>query len=232
MSSVFLQGNFCWAEQEAMLIGDINNDNSVVSAGSFKMRKHQIISGEIYPHPELETLSLELCNTNQSIQVKKFTQSLQSILGWSYESSEKHIYPGWMTQISALGSRSKEEDEGKSNYQAGTDFEDIVRQSLEFLGFKVDYAHRGGAGGLDLFCSEPYPLVGECKSGKKIPNDTAVQLLNLGTLRLEDKKSFDESIKLIIGPGEATEQLNKAAKVHNMAIINPSTLEKLVQLHY
>jgi hypothetical protein len=95
----------------------------------------------------------------------------------------------------------------------------------------VDYSHRGGAGGIDIFCSEPYALVGECKSGKKIPNETAVQLLNLGTLRLEDKETFSKAAKLIIGPGEPTEQLRKAAKVHGMAIINPATLEKLVKVH-
>ena len=73
-------------------------------------------------------------------------------------------------------------------------------------------------------------MVSECKSGKKIPNDTAVQLLNLGTLRLKSQELFKQATKLIIGPGETTTQLNDAAKVHNMAIINPETLEKLVQL--
>ncbi|HEY9596719.1 MAG TPA: DUF1802 family protein, partial [Cyanophyceae cyanobacterium] len=78
----------------------------------------------------------------------------------------------WIRNIVHLGTRSKELDEGKSNYQAGTDFENIVRQSLEFLGFGIDESHKGGAGGLDLFCSRPYPLVGECKAGKRIPSGT------------------------------------------------------------
>jgi hypothetical protein len=225
-------GDFCWAEEESQIFGDINVDFPIVSAGSFKMRKHQIISGEVYPYTELEKLNIELYSENQAPHIRKFSESLKSILGWSYGKGEYGVYPDWMTEITSLGNRSKEEDAGISNYQAGTDFENIVRKSLEFLGFKVDYAHKGGAGGLDLFCSKPYSLVGECKSGKRIPNDTAVQLLNLGTLRLENKKEFDESVKLIIGPGTPTEQLNKAAKVHNMAVINPSTLEKLVQLHY
>lgn len=100
------------------------------------------------------------------------------------------------------------------------------------MGFKIDYAHRGGAGGLDLSCSEPYTLIGECKSGRKIPNDTAIQLLNLGTLRLSNKETFNKAVKIIIGPGSPTDQLEKAAKVHGMAIINPYTLEKLVHLQY
>lgn len=119
-------------------------------------------------------------------------------------------------------------DEGRSNYQAGTDFENVVRDSLDFLGFTVDRTHKGGAGGLDLFCSQPYPLFGECKAGKKIPNDTAVQLLNLGSLHRLDV--FNQAVKLIIGPGEPTNQLKEAATVHSMAIINPETLEKLVKL--
>ena len=129
-----------------------------------------------------------------------------------------------------MGNRTKELDTDKSNYQAGTDFEIVVRDSLEFLGSTTDYAHKGGAGGLDLLCSKPYPLVGECKSGKKIPNDTAVQLLNLGTLRLQDKETLAKATKLIIGPGVPTTQLMDAAKVHGMAIMNPETLEKLVKL--
>jgi|JFJP01.1.fsa_nt_gi hypothetical protein len=134
----------------------------------------------------------------------------------------------WIQTISTLGDRSIETDTGKNNWQAGTDFENIVKKGLEFLGFTVDYAHKGGAGGLDLLCLEPYALFGECKAGKKVPNDTAVQLLNLGTLRRKDL--FPEAVKLIIGAGKLTPQLEEAAKVHGMAIINAVTLQKLVEL--
>ena len=134
----------------------------------------------------------------------------------------------WIKTISTLGDRSIETDTGKTNWKAGTDFENIVRKALEFLGFKADYTHKGGAGGLDLLCLEPYALFGECKAGKKIPNDTAVQLLNLGTLRRGDL--FPKAVKLIIGAGKPTPQLEDAAKVHGMAIINAVTLQKLVEL--
>jgi hypothetical protein len=87
----------------------------------------------------------------------------------------------WIYEITRLADRSIELDTGtKSNYQAGTDFENSVRRSLEFLGFVVDEAHRGGAGGLDLYCSHPFPLVAECKSGKSMPNGSVEQLLKLG----------------------------------------------------
>jgi len=134
----------------------------------------------------------------------------------------------WIQTISTLGDRSIETDTGKNNWQAGTDFENIVKRGLEFLGFTVDYTHKGGAGGLDLLCLEPYALFGECKAGKKVPNDTAVQLLNLGTLRRKDL--FPKAVKLIIGAGTSTHQLEEAAKVHGMAIINAVTLQKLVEL--
>ncbi len=57
-----------------------------------------------------------------------------------------------------------------------------------------------------------------------------MQLLNLGTLRLQSQELFEQATKLIIGPGEPTTQLKDAAKVHSMTIINPETLEKLVKL--
>ena len=187
-------------------------------------------------HPELVELEAELTSSLYAdySATQTLIADLKPILGWrpTKPPQKDSTDAAWITQIAALGERSKELDQGKSNYQAGTDFEIAVRNSLEFLGFKIDYAHRGGAGGLDLSCSEPYLLIGECKSGKKIPNDTAVQLLNLGTLRLENKEAFKRATKLIIGPGKPTEQLEKAALVHGMSILSPYTLEKLVQLQH
>jgi hypothetical protein len=200
---------------------------------AFAQRKRQLENLEPPEHPELEELHRAialLAITNPD--VKAFVNEIESFLGWADNTitHQPDSSLDWISEIATLGNRSKEQDEGKSNYQAGTDFENVVRDSLEFLGFKIDYSHKGGAGGLDLFCSAPYPLVGECKAGKKIPNDTAVQLLNLGTLRLQNETLLKQAAKLIIGPGEPTNQLEDAAKVHHMAIINPETLEKLVKL--
>lgn len=181
-------------------------------------------------HPELEALDDKI--SQLMLPESQFLQDhIEIFLGWkSPQLPEISPELNWINDINKLGNRSQEEDTGKSNYQAGTDFENIVKKSLEFLGFTIDYAHKGGAGGLDLFCSQPYPLVGECKAGKKIPNNTAVQLLNLGTLRLKDENLLKQVTKLIIGPGDPTQQLIDAAKVHHIAIINPMTLEKLVKL--
>ncbi|MFN5261231.1 MAG: DUF1802 family protein, partial [Pseudanabaena sp.] len=113
----------------------------------------------------------------------------------------------WIKTISKLGDRSIKEDKGKSNYQAGTDFENIVKDSLEFLGFTIDEAHKGGAGGLDLFCSKPYPLTGECKAGKSIPNGAVKQLVALGGAHLGVDKFIKSSVKLVIGAGNPTDPM-------------------------
>ncbi|BAZ14045.1 hypothetical protein NIES4071_58850 [Calothrix sp. NIES-4071] len=228
-------GTFYWAKAEDLINMASENDTPVVSNVSFNKRKTILLSGKAYPNTGIEALLFQceqILDKNSS--AKQFSYDIQKFLGWIDEKPAKEVNPNlaWINDIAALGNRSKQEDEGKSNYQAGTDFENVVRNSLEFLGFTIDYYHKGGAGGLDLFCSKPYALVGECKAGKKIPNDTAVQLLNLATLRLQNQELFKQATKLIIGPGEATTQLEEAAKLHGMAIINPETLEKLVKLQH
>ncbi|GAA6618543.1 DUF1802 family protein [Scytonema sp. NUACC26] len=211
----------------------ISEANPVLSARIFAIRKQQLEKLQPPQHPELEKLQSALASfaiTNPA--AKQLDKNVKVLLGWSIEEDTQppNLDLTWINDIAALGDRSIEQDEGKNNYQAGTDFENIVRKSLEFLGFTVDYFHKGGAGGVDVFCSKPYPLVGECKAGKKIPNPTAVQLLNLGTLRLKSQELFKQSAKLIIGPGEPTTQLKDAAIIQGMAIINPQTLEQLVKL--
>lgn len=212
---------------------DTTGSIPVLSDRIFAQRRHQLENLEPPPHPELEELQgLVSQFSEENTEAKELDRDLKNFLGWSsdFVSLNRDSNLDWINTIAALGNRSKDLDTGKSNYQAGTDFENIVRDSLECLGFTVDYAHKGGAGGLDLFCSQPYPLVIECKAGNKIPNDTAVQLLNLGTLRIQDEKLLQKTTKLIIGPGTPTSQLNDAAKVHGMAILKPETLEKLVKL--
>ncbi|MEL0588181.1 MAG: DUF1802 family protein [Planktothrix rubescens PR222] len=218
----------------------VDESQAILDDNNFERQYRKIFNRQPPEHPELEELENAIAQfqTNSLSQEEQLGLNLlqaniHQLLGWKTSKPANLTNDSslnWINEIAAFGNRSKELDEGKSNYQAGTDFENIVKQSLEFLGFTIDYAHKGGAGGLDLFCSQPYPLVGECKAGRKIPNDTAVQLLNLGTLRLNDEKLLKDTIKLIIGPGEPTQQLNKAAKVHSMTIINPETLEKLVKL--
>ncbi|MDX2254512.1 MAG: DUF1802 family protein [Pseudanabaenaceae cyanobacterium bins.39] len=135
----------------------------------------------------------------------------------------------WIKTISTLGDRSIEQDQGKSTYQAGTDFENIAKQGLEFLGFTIDESHKGGAGGLDLFCLKPYPLTGECKAGKSIPSGTTEELLKLGGMRL-GRDRFLESKKLIIGAGKVSNDVITASHEWKVSIIKAMTLQKLVEL--
>ncbi|MBE9000178.1 DUF1802 family protein [Nostoc sp. LEGE 12447] len=209
----------------------VSEANPVINDRTFAQRKRQLEKLEPPLHHELEELQSAIASLSISQPAAKLLDDdIKVFLGWSSGKLIKQPNPdlAWINDIAKLGDRSIELEEKKSNYQAGTDFENVVRDSLELLGFTIDYAHKGGAGGLDLFCSKPYPLFGECKAGRKIPNDTAVQLLNLGMLRRPDL--FNQAAKLIIGPGEPTTQLQDAAKIQGMAIINPETLEKLVKL--
>ncbi len=134
----------------------------------------------------------------------------------------------WIKTIADLGNRAKE-DQPKSSYQAGTDFENITTQALAFLGFKIEEAYHGGAGGLDLYCSAPYPLVVECKSGKSIPTNTCQELINL-TVKHLGKNKLVESKQLIIGPGEPTKDVRQSAIQSEISIMKPETLQKLAEL--
>ncbi|HIK14904.1 MAG TPA: DUF1802 family protein [Leptolyngbyaceae cyanobacterium M33_DOE_097] len=207
-----------------------NHSTPVLINEFFDQRKQQLINLEAPLHPELEELQ-EAVSKLDSHQGRDLDEYLQNFLGWKSISSKKRSSEdlNWIYEIDSLGKRSKELDEGKNNYQAGTDFENIVHQSLAFLGFKVDASHSGGAGGLDLFCSEPYQLVGECKAGKKIPRDTTQQLVRLGGMHL-GAEHFLTSKKLIIGPGNPTSDVLKAAAQWKVSIMNPMSLEKLVHL--
>jgi hypothetical protein len=149
----------------------------------------------------------------------------------SSSKSEKYqsLDLSWIQTISTLGDRSIEQDQGKSTYQAGTDFENIAKQGLEFLGFTIDESHKGGAGGLDLFCSQPYPLTGECKAGKSVPSGTTEELIKLGGMRLGTDR-FLESKKLIIGAGKVSKDVITASHEWKVSIIKAMTLQKLVEL--
>jgi len=153
------------------------------------------------------------------------------IHGWLKHSKRKiKNIPDWIETMEPLGTRSIEEDNGKSNGKAGADFENIVKKSLGYLGFTIDEEHKGGAGGLDLYCSAPFPLVGECKSGKKIPNTTVQQLSGLGITKLEHK-GYQNAAKVIIGPGKPSTQTKEGAKSHHVLIMSPDMLQDLVRLH-
>lgn len=208
----------------------VSDANPVLSDRIFTQRQHQLEKLEPPTHPQLEELLGALASVTNPA-AKQLETDIKVFLGWSSEQFVKQTDSdlAWINDIAKLGDRSIELEEKKSNYQAGTDFEIIVRRSLEFLGFKIEEAYKGGAGGLDLFCSQPYPLVCECKAGKLIPSRTVEELLKLGGMHL-GKSQLLTSAKLIIGPGKPSSDTLKASKEWEVSIINAMTLQKLVEL--
>ncbi|MEH2120884.1 DUF1802 family protein [Nostoc sp.] len=209
----------------------VSVDLPVLTDRTFAQRKQQLEKLEPPLHPELEELQSAIASlTISQPAAKQLDDDIKIFLGWSSDKLIKQPDPNlaWINDIAKLGDRSIEQDEKKSNYQAGTDFENIARQSLEFLGFKVESAYKGGAGGLDLYCSKPYPIVCECKAGKLIPSRTVEELLKLGGMHL-GKTQLLTSAKLVIGPGNPSTDTLKAAKEWEVSIINAMTLQKLVQ---
>lgn len=201
-----------------------------LSEDFFNKRKNQLISLEMPLHPELEKLQ-EAVAQLPGCNAERFSQYVQSFLGWVDSSFTYQVNSEleWVKKISMLGDRSIEQITGdKSHYQAGTDFEIIVRNSLKSIGFQVEEVHQGGAGGIDVFCSHPYPLICECKCGKGIPGSTAYELDKLADVHFE--KNLENVVKLIIGSGKPTPQLNTVAQRRGISIINPMTLQKLVEL--
>ncbi|MFM6220501.1 MAG: DUF1802 family protein [Dolichospermum sp.] len=225
-------GSFYWTKSEDIISNANENDIAVVSDSSFSQRKSLILSGNISPYQNIEALQFKCENISETNRdIEKLNHDIKQFLGWYSVPPIPKLDQSlaWIKTIAALGDRSIELEDKKSNYQAGTDFEKISRQSLEFLGFNVENAYKGGAGGLDLYCSQPYPLVCECKAGKSIPSRTVQELIKLGGMHL-GREQFINSAKLVIGPGNATSDNLKSSKEWKVSIIKAMTLQKLVEL--
>lgn len=211
---------------------EIKNPIPLFSDHLFQKRKQEIKSRRPSEHSKLENLQIslnQLSITDPLAQI--LNQQIQAFLGYTDNTpiTLNNQNLSWISTIAALGDRSIELEEKKTTYQAGTDFENIAKQGLEFLGFTIDESHKGGAGGLDLFCSKPYPLIGECKAGRSIPSGTTEELIKLGGMRLETE-NFRDSTKLIIGAGNPTPDVITAAYKWNVSIIKAMTLQRLVEL--
>ncbi|HEY9296978.1 MAG TPA: DUF1802 family protein, partial [Phormidium sp.] len=179
----------------------------VLSDRIFAQLRHQLEKLESPLHPELEELQsaiAQLALSNPAAE--SLNHHIQKFLGWA--TNQLNTLPedlAWIYTINDLGTATI-----GGNYEKGTAFEQIVHKSLAFLGFGVDPTAKGGAGGMDLYCTTPYPLVGECKAGKSIPDSTVEQLDRIGKRHL-GKEDYDIAVKLIIGPGEPTKYLKESA---------------------
>jgi hypothetical protein len=203
----------------------------VLNDHTFAQRKHQLENRQPPLHLELEELQSAIASLSISQPAaKQLDNDIKVFLGWSSDKLIKQPDPNlaWINDIAKLGDRSIELEDKKTNHEAGTDFEIIARRSLDFLGFKVEENYKGGAGGLDLYCSQPYPLVCECKAGKSIPDRAVEELDRIGKRHL--KENYLQAVRLIIGPGQPTKNLKESAQISQISIINVMTLQKLVEL--
>ncbi|MEH1815339.1 MAG: DUF1802 family protein [Nostoc sp.] len=209
----------------------ISEAKPVLNNHTFAQRKHQLENRQPPLHPELEELQSAIASlTISQPAAKQLDDYIKIFLGWGSDKLIKQpdANLAWINDIAKLGDRSIELEDKKTNHQAGTDFEIIARRSLDFLGFKVEENYKGGAGGLDLFCSQPYPLVCECKAGKSIPDRAVEELDRIGRRHL--KENYLQAVRLIIGPGQPTKNLKESAQISQISIINVMTLQKLVEL--
>lgn len=204
----------------------------VLSESVFNQRRHQLENRLPPLHPELEDLQsaiAQLANTNPD--AKEFEQDINTFLGWSSDNYTQQIDSdlAWIHKIAEVGNSSD-----------GQTFEKLVRKSLIKLGFtnsnrnpkaSLDPESTGGAGGIDVYCEAPYPVVGECKASKNesVPNSVTAQLIHLGVTHL-GQSQFDRSIKLIFAAGPLTEPARKAAVENKMNVMRPETLQSLVEL--
>ncbi|VXD25435.1 DUF1802 family protein [Planktothrix paucivesiculata] len=215
----------------------VDESQAILDDNNFERQYRKILNRQPPEHPELEELENAIAkypndhlSQKEQIGLQQLKANIHDFLGWKTASSlnSNPLDLEWIDKIVPLGNR-EHEPEGTSNYQAGTDFENIVHQSLKFLGFELDQNAKGGAGGMDLYCTKPYPMVGECKAGFTIPAGATQELIRLGGTHL-GQQLFNQAVKLIIGPGKPTPQVQKSAQEFKISIINSMTLEKLVKL--
>lgn len=204
----------------------VTSSSPVLSDRAFAERKRQLETLEPPLHPELEALHdtiAHLATTNP--QAKALEQDLKTFLGWAEYSNSTTPEPDllWISTISTIGNSSD-----------GHTFEKLVRKGLLKLGFSgsgLDPTATGGAGGMDFYGELPYPIVGECKATKTetVSDGTPAQLLRIGKNHL-GKEKYDRAVKLIVAAGELNSYAQRTAREHEMNVIRPETLQRLVEL--
>ncbi|MBM0740597.1 DUF1802 family protein [Phormidium sp. CLA17] len=202
----------------------------VLNGSVFNQRMKQLEELRPSLNPELEELQgivSQFASINPA--AKCLEKEVRVFLGWANDS--KKIQPDsdmtWITSIAKVGNSSD-----------GDLFEKLVRKSLVKLGFKnsnanpqasLDPSGCGGAGGLDFYCEEPYPIVGECKATKteSVPDSTPAQLVKLGLKHLEN---YDKCIKIIMAAGALNTHAKQTSVGNKMNVLRPETLQRLVEL--
>ena len=179
--------------------------------------------------PELEILQSAIDHYAQTdSKAKVFDNEIKVLLGWTDQQNSTAPVKK-VTSIIDAGNSSN-----------GDLFEKLVRQGFVDLGFTntlnnikaaLNPNAAGGAGGIDIYCEKPFPMVGECKAsqGERVPGGVAAQLITLGTNHLS-KDQFEASVKIIFASGKLTNFDENAVKKHQMNVMRPDTLQRLVNL--
>ncbi len=210
----------------------VASTNSIISDHWFIQRSQQIEKRQPPLHPGLEKLQIAVTFLkDRTLAARELDAKIRSFLGWSQDTFSPRFSPDliWIEKIAQVGNSSD-----------GNEFEKLVRKTLIKLGFSnkntnpkasLDPEATGGAGGIDVYCESPYPLVGECKASKKenVPNKVTAQLIHLGVTHL-GQEQFNRSLKLIFAAGSLTSHANQAAIEYHMNVLRPETVQRLAQL--
>ncbi|WP_445635699.1 DUF1802 domain-containing protein [Nostoc sp. DSM 114161] len=204
----------------------VSVDLPILTDRTFAQRKHQLENLQPPLHPELEELQsaiAQLSHTNSAAQ--QLDDDIKIFLGWNTRKLETLADSDlvWIQKIAEVGNSSD-----------GHTFEKLVRRGLLKLGFTgsgLNADATGGAGGMDFYAEQPYPIVGECKATKteKVTDGTPAQLLKIGMNHL-GKFQYENCIKLIVAAGELNFYALRTATENQMNVISPETLQKLVAL--
>ena len=201
----------------------------ILSDHLFEQRKQKLEDLTPPEHPELEILQNAIAHYAQAhAEAKAFDDELMVFLGW-VDHLDRAVLIEKSTSIINAG-----------NSSGGDLFEKLVRQGFVDLGFTntlnnikaaLNPNAAGGAGGIDIYCEKPFPMVGECKAsqGERVPGGVAAQLITLGTNHLS-KDKFEASVKIIFASGKLTNFDENAVKKHQMNVMRPDTLQRLINL--
>ncbi|MEH2420305.1 MAG: DUF1802 family protein [Nostoc sp.] len=202
----------------------------ILNDRTFAQRKRQLEKLEPPLYPELEELQSAIAPlTISQPAAKLLDDDIKVFLGWSSNqpTNPLDLDLPWIQKIAEVGNSSD-----------GHTFEKLVRRGLLKLGFTgsgLNPDATGGAGGMDFYAEQPYPIVGECKATKteKVTDGTPAQLLKIGMNHL-GKVQYENSIKLVVAAGELNFYALRTATENQMNVISPETLQKLVklQVHY
>jgi Domain of unknown function (DUF1802) len=209
-------------------------EDAILTDFQFSQKKIQFQESRKSLFPDLEALQSTIALYTQANPVARdFENDLRVFLGWSHLQNVSMSASIWTDETITITEAGNSSD--------GYLFEKLVRQAFIYLGFtnnlnnpkaSLDPNGMGGAGGIDVYCEKPFPIVGECKASGlgNVGNGVCAQLINLGNTNL-GKDRFEAAVKIIFAAGKLnTTHAEPAAKENKMNVMRPDTLQRLVEL--